>query len=129
MRTEDYTEAMLALIGEGKKEADLLSSLFAVLTKKGHERLYPKILRTLLTRLERDAVRTSAQVTLARDEDASRFKKEIHEALLRLDTKDSTVKIDPTIIGGYIAEAKEKRIDASYKKSLLALYRSLISSR
>jgi F0F1-type ATP synthase delta subunit len=35
---------------------------------------------------------------------------------------DITVVTDDTLIGGYILRSKDQRIDASYKRSLLALY-------
>jgi F0F1-type ATP synthase delta subunit len=127
MNVRDYSTAVLELLGEGKKEASLLENLSRVLKAHGHERLYPKILTDLRAKLEKREEKMGARVTLARATDEARLKKEIGEALTKLGVSDYTTTIDPSITGGFIAEGNEKRIDASYKKTLLALYRSLIA--
>lgn len=127
MRTQDYTEAILSLAKEGKISAHTLTDLKKVLENRGHTRLYPKILAQLKRILEHDQKTGTALITLAKESDGSRYKNKIVEALTELKITEYTTSIDPTIVGGFIAEGSMKRVDASYKKQLLTLYRSLVS--
>jgi F0F1-type ATP synthase delta subunit len=127
MNVRDYSTAVLELVTEGKDESNILQSLLRMLKSRGHESLYPKILRELTQKLERKESKRGVIVTLARPDDETRLKDQIKEALTELNATDYTTSIDPSITGGFIAQGEEKRIDASYKKSLLTLYRSLIS--
>ncbi len=126
MNVRDYSAAILALHTKEKEET-LLLKLKDVLQKHGHERLYPKILADLKEKLERQEKSKSVTITLARTSDEKLLMSEIEKALTELGATDYTTTIDPTITGGFIAQGGEKRIDASYKKSLLALYRALIA--
>jgi F0F1-type ATP synthase delta subunit len=125
MRVRDYTSAVTELIREGLGEELVLTNLKRMLTTRGHLRLYPQILRTL----EREAIRNEAHdtvtVTLAKASDGEALKSHINEAIRSLEGTAHTITIDPTITGGFIAATGEKRVDASYKKQLLTLYRSL----
>jgi F0F1-type ATP synthase delta subunit len=128
MRVRDYSTGVLELILNGMSPETALEKLRAMLSSRGHERLYPKILRELLTEASRTASRNTATVTLARKDDARALHGDIESALHTLGVTEHDIVIDETITGGFVVEAKEKRIDRSYKKSLLTLYRSLIKS-
>lgn len=128
MRVSDYATAILELIQNGMSEEKAFTGLSRVLRERGHERLYPKILRTLNTSALKYMKRDVVTITVAREEDATLFKENIKEAVLTLEGKETSTRVSTTITGGFIAENKEKRIDASYKKKLLTLYRSLVSS-
>ncbi len=128
MRVRDYSIGVLELIHEGMSPDRALEKLRAMLSSRGHDRLYPKILRELLTEATRSASRSSATVTIARKDDADTLKNDIENALRSLQATEHSIVVDETITGGFVAEANEKRIDQSHKKSLLTLYRSLIKS-
>ncbi len=127
MNVADYSTAVFELITEGRDEKTILDNLGRVLNSYGHTRLYPKILAELSQKLKKHEGKKGAMVTLARSADESVLKQEIKEALTKLGMTEYVTKVDPTITGGFIAEGGERRIDASYKKTLLTLYRSLIS--
>jgi F0F1-type ATP synthase delta subunit len=128
MRVRDYSVGVLELIQEGMSPETALEKLRAMLSSRGHERLYPKILRELLTEATHAQSRSTATLTVARKDDSHALQTDIEKALHTLGATEHNVVVDETITGGFIAEAKEHRIDQSYKKSLLTLYRSLIKS-
>ncbi len=127
MRVQDYSQAVIELLQGGDAFPDVLTKLKELLARKGHMRLYPKILRSLLREVTRDTARGTISVTLARETDEETLKSHIANAIRSLEGSTHTTRIDPTITGGFIAEMGEKRIDQSYKRKLLTLYRSLIA--
>jgi F0F1-type ATP synthase delta subunit len=129
MRARDYTHAVLELIHEGMSVDEAFRGLTHTLKKRDHHSLYPSILRELERNAEKMITKETATLTLAKKDDESKFKAEIIEALALLGTSSHTVHTDSTITGGFILEGNEKRIDESYKKKLLTLYRSLTASR
>ncbi len=128
MRVNDYSQAVRALVREGTSPDAALMGLRTMLTARGHLRLYPKILKELLTEVTKDSANETATVTVARAGDEITHKKEITEQLTLLGQNEHTTIIDESIVGGYIIEGTNSRIDNSYKKRLLTLYRSLIKS-
>lgn len=127
MRVHDYTIALIEILKEGKDTPNLLQDLMRVLKSRGHERLYPKILKDLEQTLTRHEKQRGVTITLASETAEGALRDELKKAAQSLGSDTYTTVIDPAIIGGFVAEGGEKRIDASYKKSLLALYRSLIA--
>jgi F0F1-type ATP synthase delta subunit len=128
MRVRDYSEAVLGLVKDGMSVDAALQGLHTMLDARGHARLLPKILRDLLIVSAKETAHESAVVTVARKEDEAKFKKEIDTHLETLKVSLHDVHIDENIVGGFTIDAHEKRIDQSYKKRLLTLYRSLIKS-
>ncbi len=128
MLTEDYTTAVLELLGEGKTPESVIKRLKESLTRKGHTRLLPRILKRLLIRIEAEEGALVPQVTLAKAKDENAHKEKITHLLESLSTNsDYTLTIDETIVGGVVVKHEDKIIDASYKKQLLTLYRTLTS--
>ncbi len=128
MRARDYTHAVLELIHEGMNVDEAFRGLTYTLIQRGHRSLFPAILRELERNAEKIALKETATLTLAKKDDETKLKTEIGEALALLNATSHTVRTDPTITGGFILEGNEKRIDESYKKKLLTLYRSLTAS-
>ncbi len=126
MRAKDYSQAVFELIQNGTSESVVFTNLSAMLKKRGHEKLYGRILRELQTLAEKQVKRETTTVTVAKSEDVDLHKDAIAKTVSSLNGTAFTTVVDPTITGGFIAEKVEKRIDASYKKTLLTLYRSLI---
>ncbi len=126
MRAKDYSQATYDLIQSGTGEDTVFLNLSKMLKKRGHMKLYAKILRQLNILVERQVKSQSMTVTVARLEDVDVHKSRIEDAVSSLQGITFDTKVDSTITGGFIAEKVERRIDASYKKTLLILYRSLI---
>jgi F0F1-type ATP synthase delta subunit len=126
MHAEHYITAVYELINNGESIDVVLNKLHAVLKKKSHEKLYPRIVRGLLRTFERGLSRSHTTVVLARHKDKERLKTEISNTLehFHIDTSFDT-EIDETIIGGFTLKQHDRVIDKSYKRQLVALYRSL----
>ncbi len=128
MRVTDYSTAILELIRDGMSVDTALLNLKRMLESRGHSRLYPKILKQLEREGEKQKKRETLTLVLADEGDRAKLKEDIDSALLQMKAKEYDTKIDPTITGGFIIEGGEQRIDHSYKRRLLTLYRSLIES-
>lgn len=83
---------------------------------RGHQALLPRIVThiTLLQEHEQGPV-----LTVAKKSDTTIAKQSANTP------KDVRVEVDPALIGGYIFEAGYQRTDASYKRSLIELYRNI----
>ncbi len=119
-----YVTALIESIKAGHQPAEVFQGLKHVLARRGHERLLPRIMRTL----EREAYRRTgagiATLTVASAADADSA---IVQALLTemAVVGKPTVVIDETIIGGAKLRSGDTLIDASYKTTLINLYHTL----
>ena len=126
MKKDDYIGATISLLSEGKDFDDVIKNLKKVLDRKGHNKLYKSILEGLLNKIEASTETGTATVSVAREKDLKRLKKEIQEGLSKIKSEHFEPVIDPALIGGYTIEHDNKIIDKSYKSRLVTLYRSLI---
>jgi F0F1-type ATP synthase delta subunit len=119
-----YVTAVVESLKAGHKPSAVFSGLKSVLARRGHERLLPRIVRTL----EREALRRTgdgtAMLTVAKPADADSA---IAQSLLREMTVDEkpTIVIDETIIGGAKLRSGDTEIDATYKTTLIYLYHTI----
>jgi F0F1-type ATP synthase delta subunit len=119
-----YVTAVVESLKAGHKPSEVFTGLKRVLVRRGHERLLPRIVRTL----EREALRrtgagaTTLTVAKAADADTA-----IAQSLLRemAVVEKPTVVIDETIIGGAKLRRGDTEIDASYKTTLINLYHTI----
>lgn len=126
MKIHDHSEALLALLLEGKPADEILPKCQAYLERVGQARLYPRILAETLALLEKRKEATVPVLALARPEDEKRLAAEIEAGLATLKaTAPYTTTIDDTLIGGFTLETGHRRLDHSYKRQLLALYQSV----
>lgn len=71
----------------------------------------------------------NAVVAVATQADAKTLKSQIEAVLKELDASDKTPiteVVDETLVGGFVATYDYKEHDASYKKSLVTLYESIV---
>ncbi len=127
MLIHDYSKAATALLCEGKPIEDVLDGLLQTATRHGHKRLLAAILRDIIRQFEKLSTGDIAEVRVVREQDAQKFQNEIRATLTSLgaDGKPSIV-IDKNIIGGSIVSFRNNVVDASYKKQLLSLYKTII---
>ncbi len=124
-----YIQATLQLITSGRDVEVLLRQLQRTLQRKGHLKLYPAILRGVLRALETKKDSLLPIVTLANESDKEKYAEQIRRALTALGANgDFSINTDPSITGGLIASYDNKVLDQSYKKALVGLYRSIIST-
>jgi len=122
---QQYITAVLEMLKSGKESGEVLSGLKETLKKRGHLALEASILNGVLRVIEAKNL-SSVTVTVANEASFEAQSTVIKVALKELGAEAaSSVKIDETIIGGFIAETKNIRHDASYKTKLVNLYRSL----
>ena len=121
-----YITATIELLHSGKEPAAVLGGLKKTLEARGHQALYPSILRGV-ERLLHAKNSQSAILAVAREKDVDTFKAAITAASKELDVADAPeVVVDDTLIGGFVLQTGTTRLDQSYKTKLVSLYRSLI---
>ena len=110
----------------GKNPAEVFRGLVVILEKRGHQSLLSGILAGVLRHVEAARPAGQASLTVASEASVSELKSAIESALKTLNaTEKPTVIIDQSIIGGFIATTDTESIDASYKRKLIDLYRSI----
>lgn len=125
MHTE-YTKALLDIIHDGTPIEAALSGLRTVMTERGHARIYGKVLHNALRILSAHNAYAGAFVTVAAQRDVQAHQTAITAALTQLKAEPSyQVTVDDSLIGGYVVQANNTIIDASYKKALSEIYHRL----
>jgi len=130
MKAQQYAEAIF-LASQNADEAKLegiAKRVGDMLKEKGHVTLMPAIIRELEKLEQKRSTSTEVLVRLAKDADRDTFRSHIESdvELLGATSLPQKVEIDDTLVGGYEIKANGKRIDRTYKRSLLALYNNLI---
>lgn len=122
----NYAAALIALEREGFDADAAMRGLMRTLKQRGHERLLPAIGRALTAHAARNAAGRSARIIVARSSDAKTFARDIAEAAdsLAVSPASLAVETDEAIIGGFVIATPEKRYDASYRRSLIDIYRA-----
>lgn len=126
MLAHHYAHALTDRIEAGADIAVLLEQLDRVLVKKGHTKIKRRILSHVLQVLRERSV--TATVRFANADDQKSYEKAIEALCSEYGVLHELATItDPTIIGGFQFETKNIRVDRSFKRSLVELYRSIIS--
>ena len=127
MLAYDYAKALHISIADGMTAPKALERLDALLAEKGHERLRPRILRTLHTLLETHEKVMTPVVTVANERDVNALTPKVTAILKEMDiSRHPIFKEDQHLIGGFVIDQGDKKIDRSYKTVLTALYRNII---
>jgi F0F1-type ATP synthase delta subunit len=123
---QQYVQAVVELLRAGGDADAVLAQLRTVLERKGHLSIHGAILKGVIAAFERSEASDAATVAIASEGERERRKDAIAEALQTLGSeKDARIVIDPTLVGGFVATYGGSRIDRSYKKKLIELYRSI----
>ena len=130
MRASQYAEALYSAAKEHPhKEDAMLTNLVETLKKNGHTHFLPRIVRSLLRFRARDekerTIRITSSAELSEKETQELLRKEPFKNLLDASHKRVERVVDDSIIGGVIVSTKAERIDGSYKRALIELYKSL----
>ena len=125
---QNYVTAVLELLQTDMSTEVVLRNLETVLADRGHSKLLPSILLSLLGELSRLNKSAVATVVLAKENSVE--ESAISEALKKLSapTTGYTVKINPKVIGGFVVTYQSKEIDQSYQTKLRELYQSIITA-
>lgn len=122
---DTYIKAVLGALASGKEISAVLSGLSITLARRGHTRLHGAVLRGVLRTLESKKSSRDAHITVASETALTVQKDAIADALKTLGATAYTTHIDPTLIGGIVAEFQNTVIDTSFKTRLIKLYRSI----
>lgn len=124
-----YITALTNSLLSGLVPEVALSNVKALLSRKGHMRLWPQILRATKRVLEARLKSHIPQVRVAKEGDISEAKIKSALALLGVAESEAYTKVvDATLVGGFTARFKGKLIDQSYKRALVNLYLNITKS-
>lgn len=126
---ESYGKVLydMSQTADAKGQSRFFDNLIKTLTKQGHTRLLPAILRTYQAHTDADKKQNTCTLICARETDIKKYHKELKQfagdnACLHMETI-----LDERIIGGFILRKHTVVLDNSYKNKLLLLYRSVIA--
>ena len=124
-----YVTALTNCILGGLDIDKALANTKAVLVSKGHQRLWPQILRATKRVLEARLKSAVPQVAVAKS--GAVPAETIKIALLAIGVAENeayTLIEDDTLVGGFTARFKGTLLDKSYKRVLVDLYRNITKS-
>lgn len=121
---ENYAHALYTMVEAGLKPKEAVEKLREKLVAEGRENLLPHIARAFVRIAEREMNKQQVVLSVAREKDENKAKREAKDILKELgaDASDLSIRIDETLIGGWRLEGREHLHDASFKKQLLSLY-------
>lgn len=96
-------------------------AFFDIAIKKGREMYLPEIAAEFINQYKVHNRITTVTITSATDlseNTLSEIKSKLLNSDLTMDKVEVTTKIDPSIIGGFIVETQDKRIDSSVQRKL-----------
>lgn len=125
------TALLLAEKGKQGEELDkVVARLLELLRQHNKQHLLPFV----VAEVERQstALRSSrTMLFVAAENDAATYKKQVHVLLQELaapQEEDIATTVDPTLVGGFRLRSRGTEIDASYKRKLLSLYDTLLTT-
>ena len=122
---QNYITAVLQKLQAGDDPVMVIEGLKKTLANRGHDRLFGSVLNGV-ARVLQSASTDTTTITVVNEEAYDAQKAAIDTALSDLKAEENhKVVLDKTIVGGFIAETNNIRLDKSYKSKLVTLYRSL----
>lgn len=112
---EAYAQALYTLAAQGMDPKEAAKRMRALLARDGREKLFPRI-GSALVRIAKERAGRTAELTVAKIDDTTEARK-ISGA-----PAEVTVRIDPTIIGGWRLRIGSTLTNVSYKKHLQDIY-------
>ncbi len=133
MRASQYAEALYRATQEHPhKEDALVANFIETLKANGHVHFLPRVVRSLERFRMRDEKERTIRITssheLSEKETQEILRTEPFKNLLDASHKRVERVVDDSIIGGTIVSTKAQRVDGSYKRALLELYKSITST-
>jgi F0F1-type ATP synthase delta subunit len=107
-------------------------AVFERLQADGRATLMPRVGRALARIYERESNKRDLVLTVARESDIAKAKKEAKDVISAFmgesGTADLKTQVDDSLIGGWRLEGNERLVDASFKKQLLDVYQGVTSA-
>lgn len=120
-----YITAIVDTLLTTKDVETVLKNAMALLSKKGHTRLWPAVLRGVVREFEKRSVEAVPQVTVAKESAEQSEALKLALASLGATAAPPKTVVDSTLIGGFLVQYQDRMIDASYKRALTDLYRKI----
>jgi len=130
MNARAYAHALLrATEGVSDEEGErIVERLLGLLPRRGHRELLPRIVREYERLARAFARRDKPVMRVARAGEGAALRSRAARHLQSWGAKDTpTEEVDETLVGGYRLEYRGNVADASYKRMLIDLYRSIVS--
>lgn len=125
---QQYARALFSIVTKASPQAieEIHSNTRAILAKRGHEKLLPRIVAEY-SRLQHLKAAEKPILTVARESDVEQKREAIVRMLpqLNIGRDELEVAIDPSIVGGFSIRTERAQYDASYKRALISLYQHL----
>ena len=124
----DKKLAVLQAIFQNTAHA-LTLRFFAIVVQKCREAILPAMTRAFLAQYDQYLGITKAQITTAfplSDQIISQFQ-EIVQQIFPCQQAILEQSVDPTLIGGYVLQVEDKRLDQSLRKKLLTLQKNCVT--
>ncbi len=122
IKADDIAQGLKNALDEGAPAETSIQRLVGYLKAHGLLALLPSIL-SAYTRIESRAKQKKSLLTVATSDDAELYLQQIKS----ISPDETIVRVDKTIIGGYVLKQDSKRVDASHKGALLNLYHKIAS--
>ena len=106
---------------ESLNTTQAVEQVIARMRLKGHLSLLPQGLNIL----ERNDSATTAVLTVAKKEDANRYLTKV--STVGGDEKTARIVVDPRTVGGYMARSGNMFVDATFRCSLVSLYKKTLT--
>ena len=120
-----YAQAILRIAEKNTMTPnDIAQELKHLLASRGRLSLLPKIAAALRSALLSKERALKVQLTVAHEKDVPDAKSAAEKAV---SFKEPVVVVDPSLIGGWVLTTANTRVDASFKKQLLDLYRTIVA--
>lgn len=131
-KAQQYAEALFeASLNKDDVELERIVTNFRLLLEQnGHLALMGAVLRELEKLTKQRGSSAELVIRVTQSSDVETFREKIEADILTLNATQlpKKVLIDETLIGGYEVRANGKRIDRTYKRSLLTMYTNLITN-
>ncbi len=114
---KEYAQILRELPQDRKHE----DHFFAILKRRGHEKLLPAILSAYERILAKESKTAKEVVVVAHEKEGVKAKAHAE----KFGAVDPTVRVDHTIVGGWRYMGKSTLVDHTYKRALLDLYRKM----
>lgn len=122
-----YVQAAIQLLLTGHDPETVLQNMQTVLERKGHGKLYHRILRILCREFKTAQKPYVAQVVIADADKQPILQRDIEQHLKQLDALSTyQLTTNKKQIGGIKTTFQHRQIDASHKTQLLKIYEQLL---
>jgi F0F1-type ATP synthase delta subunit len=119
---KEYAYALLQAARNGMSSKESVSGLVRTLRSHGHMNLLPRISRALSEEERRLLRSDGAVLTVAAESEADAARS---AAAGYAGSHQVRIATDERLIGGWVLTTPDTRVDASFKKQLVALYQAI----